>query len=79
MDTLGSRQPPEPTDGGEVVVPLVMVDLAARMALGKERYGTELRSHNGRNALLDLYQELLDAVIYCRQLLMEETDEEVQR
>lgn len=42
-------------------------DLQARAEMGKKKYGERLRAFNGRNALLDLYQELLDACNYSRQ------------
>ena len=35
-------------------------------------YGTGLQTFNGRDALIDLYQELMDAVMYLRQLIAEE-------
>jgi hypothetical protein len=50
---------------------LVIEDLKARKAVGLERYGTLLQPHNGRDALMDLYQELLDACNYCRQQIYE--------
>lgn len=49
----------------------VRADLEEREKLGIERYGTALRAHNGRDALLDLYEELLDACCYAKQALIE--------
>jgi hypothetical protein len=49
----------------------VMLDIDARRNLGIKRYGTALQPYNGRDALLDLYEELLDAAMYCKQLLLE--------
>ena len=46
----------------------VAVDVQARKLLGLERYDSLLQAHNGRDALLDLYEELLDAVAYARQV-----------
>lgn len=43
-------------------------DLELRARLGEERYGERLRAHNGRDARVDLYQEVLDAMMYARQL-----------
>ena len=40
---------------------------------GIEKYGTVLKSMNGRDAGKDLMQELVDAVMYARQLDMEFT------
>lgn len=38
---------------------------------GRRKHGTYLEAHNGRNAKIDLYQELLDAIFYCAQAIME--------
>lgn len=46
-------------------------DLLARRAAGKEKYGTELMTFNGRDSEVDAYQELLDAVVYYTQFRME--------
>jgi hypothetical protein len=53
---------------------LVVADIEARKQVGIARYGTALQAHNGRDALRDLYEELIDACMYVRQL-MEERDE----
>lgn len=42
-------------------------DLCARARMGKEKYGTFLRTHNGRDPIVDQYQEVLDALMYSRQ------------
>ena len=38
-----------------------------RTALGVERYGLPLHTHNGRDAALDMFQELLDFAQYQEQ------------
>ena len=50
---------------------LVVADMVARDHLGAERYGTRLQPMNGRDAMRDLYEELLDACVYARQMLYE--------
>jgi len=50
----------------------VMADIEDRATLGCEKYGTYLQTFNGRDALVDLYQELLDAVQYLRQKIDED-------
>ena len=50
----------------------VMADIEDRASLGCEKYGTYLQTFNGRDALIDLYQELLDAVQYLRQRIDED-------
>ncbi len=60
-----------PHGKGADVEALVHKDLRARIDSGEKKYGERLTTHNGRDALLDLYQELLDAVVYLRQALYE--------
>jgi len=52
---------------------LVIADIEYRKELGRKKYGTLLQPNNGRDFFLDLYEELLDSVIYLRGL-MEERD-----
>ena len=47
-------------------------DLSSRARQGEQKYGTMLRENNGRDAMSDLYQEILDAIMYRTQMLMEE-------
>lgn len=46
-------------------------DIEARIRMGEKKYGTRLKSHNGRDAYLDLYQEVLDGINYSKQLVIE--------
>ena len=69
-------QPP-PVGKGAVVLPRVMADLEARAVMGEQKYGTRLRAHNGRDALIDAYQEALDLVMYLKQAIMERGEEKV--
>jgi hypothetical protein len=57
-----------------VVLVAVQEDLVERARVGKERYGTLLMTHNGRDALVDAYQEALDLVMYLKQSIMERDD-----
>lgn len=63
---------PPPKPGKVVVLDLVLKDLQDRAEMGKEKYGTYLMTHNGRNTLMDAYQEALDLVMYLRQALYEQ-------
>ena len=47
-------------------------DIEARIRLGERKYGTRLKAFNGRVALMDLYQEVLDAINYAQQCVIEE-------
>lgn len=49
----------------------IMPHLVQRDAIGRAKYGKPLEAHNGRNALQDLFEELLDAVMYAAQAYME--------
>lgn len=59
------------------VVELVVEDLYLRKQLGIATYGTPLQPHNGRDALQDLYEELLDAACYVKQKLVEQKAQKV--
>jgi hypothetical protein len=66
---------PTPTPGKLVILPLVINDLKSRAVMGQFKYGTLLQSHNGRDPLMDLYQEFLDFIMYFRQLIAERDGE----
>lgn len=63
---------PQPTAGLQDVLPEVIKDLRARDLVGRQKYGTTLQIHNGRQPLVDAYQEALDQVMYLKQALMEQ-------
>ena len=50
---------------------LVMKDMIARDFFGRQKYKTPLQPHNGRDSLVDLYEELLDASVYIRSFIYE--------
>ena len=63
-----------PPTGADLEVPTISIDavdlnddLEARASVGRESYGTPLRIFNGRDPLVDAYQEALDLVMYLRQ------------
>ena len=51
---------------------LVVTDLNARKEMGIKKYGTPLQPFNGRKALKDAYEEVLDLALYLRQVLYEQ-------
>ena len=69
MEAIGKN----PTDGlwTMKLAKALHDDLEARAALGAAKYGERLRAHNGRDPLVDAYQEMLDAWQYLRQELEE--------
>jgi hypothetical protein len=46
---------------------VLLEDITYRSSIGLDRYGTRLKTHNGRDSLIDLYEELLDAYFYAMQ------------
>lgn len=50
--------------GSTGVLTLVLSDMRERDGVGRERYGVPLTSGNGRDHLIDAYQELLDSCVY---------------
>lgn len=50
---------------------LVHDECAARDMAGQAKYGTRLQPHNGRDALRDAYEEVMDACVYTEQFLQE--------
>lgn len=53
------------------VISLTLADMRERDRVGRERYGVPLTTHNGRDHLVDAYQEALDGVVYLRAHLEE--------
>jgi hypothetical protein len=84
MSRLREQPAPVPSDR-PLIADLVIADLATygfrvpgladdvlgRNAKGTETYGVGLQAFNGRDASLDLYWELLDGLMYSRQILEE--------
>lgn len=64
-----SKHEPPPKPGEKRVLDLVLADLKARAEVGKIKYGTYLMTKNGRDSLMDAYQEALDLVMYLRQAI----------
>lgn len=49
----------------------VIADILTRKELGITNYGTALFPYNGRDSLKDLYEEILDAAMYLKQMMIE--------
>lgn len=56
----------------------VKIDLRARAETGKLKYGVLLQPFNGRNAVMDAYQECLDMIMYLAQAHFEMLELEPQ-
>lgn len=64
------QQPgPQPASGDVWLE--VIEDMNRRRQMGIDKYGTPLQAGNGRNSLVDAYQEALDLVVYLRQAIIE--------
>ena len=57
---------------------IVIKDMQDRRELGRKRYGESLRPFNGRDALVDAYQEALDLCVYLRQAIYEQAHPELK-
>lgn len=68
---------PEPmsSGNGKVVITEVIKDLLARDEVGQIKYKTSLKTDNGRDALMDAFQEACDLVMYLKQAIMERNNE----
>lgn len=69
---MNEHQPNPSPNEHPAVWDLVLKDMRERDTVGRERYGTPLQPFNGRDALVDAYQEALDLVVYLRQRIYEE-------
>jgi len=65
-DNAYSRPSPDPS-----LWDIVIADMSERHRVGVERYGTPLTAHNGRDHLIDAYQEALDMAVYLAAWLDE--------
>lgn len=70
-DPAQNQPDPETNENQTDVTSEVVKDLEKRAEYGKEQYGTRLKSGNGRDALLDAYEEALDLCVYLKQELIE--------
>jgi hypothetical protein len=66
-----THEPPPVKNDEPPIAPMVREDLVERALEGEKRYGTPLQPFNGRDALVDAYQETMDAPQYVRQAMYE--------
>src|SRR3990167_9809798 len=66
-----ATEEPAPTKGNQEVLDAVIQDFKDKAIAGTEKYGTLLETFNGRDAANDAYQELIDLVMYFKQLQLE--------
>ncbi len=68
-ELIREQPPPQPSAGDCWL--LVIADMKARRLHGIEEYGVPVQPHNGRDPLVDAYQEALDMCVYLRQAIEE--------
>jgi hypothetical protein len=71
LDSNAATPQPPPQKGKLTVIDYVLADMAERAAMGVIKHGMPLQTHNGRDALWDAYQEVLDLAMYLRQTILE--------
>lgn len=64
-------QPSPATNGNAAIADLVAQDIERRKNFGMTKYGAVLQANNGRDALQDAYEEVLDLACYMRQMIEE--------
>lgn len=87
LDVCGFPSEPAPEDGRMPVMPWLVRQLRSlgcadetlalvrsRAAIGLARYGTELRTQNGRNPVNDAREEVGDLLMYLMQARLEGRD-----
>lgn len=78
LQTPNTPQPAPQHSNHPAAWSLVIADMAGRDVVGSAKYGTRLRPGNGRDNLIDAYQEALDLVVYLRAAIYER-DEALSR
>jgi hypothetical protein len=69
MEHLQEQTPPQKSEGDCWL--LVLKDMEERRLHGIEKYRLPVQPHNGRDPLVDAYQEALDLCVYLRQAIEE--------
>ncbi len=67
----GPVQPDPIVNDHPLVKDALIADVEELCARRRVKYGTHLQPHNGRDALRDAYEELIDGALYLKQLLLE--------
>ena len=68
---LNTPEPPPVPNDSPAIWDLVVADMQERDRDGLRKYGTRLQAGNGRDPLVDAYQEALDLAVYLRQAIEE--------
>jgi len=68
---LNKKEPISIPNETEPIWSFVVKDMIDRDVMGREKHGTPLQINNGRDSLIDAYQEALDLVVYLRKEIEE--------
>lgn len=71
MREVTQEQPAPVPNASRPIWDLVIEDMKQIDQKGRKSYGTPLQAFNGRDALVDAYQEALDLAVYLRQAIEE--------
>lgn len=66
MPRINDPQPMPKSVNGDAIWDLVVADMIERDRIGTAKYGTRLHAGDGRDHLIDAYQEVLDLAVYLR-------------
>lgn len=73
-DLVKQQAPPVASDGPDVWL-LVIEDMKQRRLDGIAKYGVPVRPNNGRDQLIDAFQEAIDLLVYLRAAIEERSVE----
>lgn len=71
MTSVNEKQPASIPNQEVCVWDLVQADMQERDEMGERKHKVRLQPFNGRDCLVDAYQEALDLVVYLRQAIYE--------
>jgi hypothetical protein len=71
VSDINKPQPPPIRSEHPQVWPMVLADMEQRHIDGARKYGIALQPHNGRDYLIDAYQEAMDLCVYLRGAIYE--------
>ena len=71
MPNLSDHEPDPIHNELPYVWDLVIKDMQDRDQFGASKHGTHLQPENGRDSLVDAYQEALDLAVYLRKEIYE--------
>jgi len=71
LRNLSKKEPDSIKNEEPCVWDLVLQDMTTRDKMGEIKHKKRLQPFNGRDVLVDAYQEALDLVVYLRQAIYE--------